>query len=401
MCRQVEPHCLSGRHAVTVQEPGCFWSPPACCGPRPPCRRGFRTGWPPITGSTPTSGLTAVDETGAHNGTLTGALDWVPGVEGNALQFRGGNGSPFVNTGAWQTTGPAGLSIALWTKWAGANSLYQGLIGQRDGTMYWWIEMSPDAAQLRFKSNTSPQSNLFLSTPHLVKDEWMHVAFSHDAAAKRGVVYLNGQEKLAGAWSLPTGNFATYRTGIGVVNCADGLGTFNGTIDEAMIFQRPLTAAEVKDAMDGFTDPTAAEPSPADGQSDVPTDVILAWMSNGHGRDTRRVSRDQRRRRHGCQCGRSSRRPVGPGLTDTTYEPATPLEYGKTYFWRIDEVNGAPTTRSSRARPGASRPNRSRIRSPASSPRPVPSPRAWARRRPSMAPGSAATCTPRRARTCG
>ena len=279
-----------------------------------------------------TSGLTAIDETGSHNGTLTGALAWVPGVEGNALQFKGGNGSPFVNTGAWQTTGADGFGVALWAKWAGANSLYQGLVSHRDGTMYWWIEIPGDGGQIRFKSNTNPQSILLAGTPHLVKDEWVHVAFSHDAAAKHGVAYLNGQEKVAGAWSLPTGNFVTYRTGIGVVNCADGLGTFNGTLDEVMIFQRPLTAAQVQDAMDGFDNPVATKPNPADGQSDVPTDVTLAWTSNGMAAT------------HDVYLGTSAEdlSPVAPGLTETAFQPAEPLEYGTTYFWRVDEVNGAP-----------------------------------------------------------
>ena len=68
-----------------------------------------------------TSGLTAVDETGAHDGTLTGALTWVPGKDGNALQFIGGNGSPFVNLGACKQTGqpawawpsgPGGMALA-------------------------------------------------------------------------------------------------------------------------------------------------------------------------------------------------------------------------------------------------------------------------------------------------
>jgi len=279
-----------------------------------------------------TSGLTAVDETGAHNGTLTGALTWVPGVEGNALQFKGGNGSPFVNTGAWQTTGTDGFGVALWAKWAGANSLYQGLVSHRDGTMYWWIEIPGDGSQIRFKSNTNPQSILLAGTPHLVKDEWVHVAFSHDAAAKRGVAYLNGVEKIAGAWSLPTGNFATYRTGIGVVNCADGLGTFNGAMDEVMIFQRPLTAAQVLDAMDGFDKPVATQPAPADGQTDVPADAALAWTSNGLSP------------MHDVYLGTSAEAltPVAQGLTETAYQSATPLEYGTTYFWRVDEVNGAP-----------------------------------------------------------
>jgi len=33
---------------------------------------------------------------------------------------------------------------------------------------------------------------------------------------------------------------------------------------------------------------------------------------------------------------------VSQGQTDTVYKPASPLEYGRTYYWRIDEVNSAP-----------------------------------------------------------
>ncbi len=120
-----------------------------------------------------TSGLSAVDETGAHEGTLTGQLAWVPGKDGNALQFVGGNGSPFVNLGAWQTNGPAGLGLALWVKWAGRTPL-SGSDQSAQGTMYWWTELSTDAGQLRFKSNTSPQSNLYLTSPHLIEVEWTH-----------------------------------------------------------------------------------------------------------------------------------------------------------------------------------------------------------------------------------
>ena len=96
-----------------------------------------------------TSGTTALDETGAHDGTLTGGLNWVEGKDGNGLQFRGGNGSPFVDLGAWQTDGPDGLSLSMWALWAGGNGLYQGLVSQREGTMYWWSEMPPDGSTVR------------------------------------------------------------------------------------------------------------------------------------------------------------------------------------------------------------------------------------------------------------
>jgi hypothetical protein len=33
---------------------------------------------------------------------------------------------------------------------------------------------------------------------------------------------------------------------------------------------------------------------------------------------------------------------VSQGQTATTYQPAAPLEYGQTYYWRVDEVNAPP-----------------------------------------------------------
>jgi len=84
------------------------------------------------------AGLTAADSIGEHDGELTGPLTWVEGRYGGALQFEGGNGSPFVDLGAWQTDGPEGLSLCFWAKWAGANDFYQGFLSQREDTMYWW-----------------------------------------------------------------------------------------------------------------------------------------------------------------------------------------------------------------------------------------------------------------------
>jgi regulation of enolase protein 1 (concanavalin A-like superfamily) len=287
------------------------------------------------------TGTTAHDETGAHDGELTGALPWVPGYEGSALEFSGGNGGPFVNLDAWQTDGPEGLGLALWVNWAGADDSYQGLVSQRDGTMYWWTELDPAGNQLRFKSNTSPQSNLFLTGAHLIVGEWVHAAFSHDAAASSGTVYLNGAEALAGNWSLPDGDFSNLRTGIGVVNTADGLGIFNGALDEIMIFASPFSAEDVKDIMEGLSEAKASRPSPADQETDVLRDGMLSWtpLAGAVQRDvyfgTRYEDVD----------AASTDNPLGvlvsPAQEANSYDPGR-LAFDQTYYWRVDEVNAAP-----------------------------------------------------------
>ena len=289
-----------------------------------------------------TAGTAALDETGVHDGTLTGALSWVAGKDGNGLQFRGGNGSPFVELGAWQTDGPAGLSLSVWANWAGGNGLYQGVVSQRDGTMYWWSEMPPDSSEVRFKSNTSPQSILTIASGTVVEGEWAHLAFSHDAVAGTGTVYFNGEEQTNGSWSLPAGDFSGLRSGIGVVNVADGLGTFNGVLDEVMIFNVPLSAEMIAGAMQGFSDPTASAPEPVSGADDIPRDVVLGWRPGAtaiahdvyFGTAFEDVSVADRANPLGVL--------ISEGQDANAYEPDSLLEFGQTYYWRVDEVNEGP-----------------------------------------------------------
>ena len=290
-----------------------------------------------------TAGLTAVDSVGDHDGTLTDSLSWVEGMVGGALEFEGGDGGPFVDLGAWQTDGPEGLSVCWWAKWAGTNGSYQGFLSQREGTMYWWTELSPSADQLRFKSNTTPQSNLFLTGEHLIEGEWVHLAFSHDAAENTGTIYLNGEESLSGNWDLPDGDFSNLKTGIGVVNTGDALGTFNGALDEVMIFQVPLSQDEVLSVMKGEGFPEPRSPDPSDGSLHQDTWVTLSWKAGDFA-----VT-------HDVYLGDNLDN-VNNGTSDTFrgnqdilfyiagfpgYAYPDGLVNGTTYYWRIDEVNDA------------------------------------------------------------
>ena len=291
------------------------------------------------------AGLIAADRVGNHEGSLTGPLAWVEGAYGGALQFQGGNGSPFVDLGAWQTDGPDGLSLCLWVKWDGTNGSYQGLLSQREGTMFWWTELNPTASELRFKSNTSPQSNLFLTGEHLPEGEWMHVAFSHDAAENIGTIYLNGEERLSGDWDLPAGDFSNLRSGIGVVNTADGLGTFNGALDEVMIFQVPLSQDEILAAMEGSGAgfPLAQSPNPSDGILHEDTWVNLSWRAGdfaiSHDVYIGDNFDDVDSGAEGTFVGNQEGMFIVVGFPGFPYPDG--LVPGTTYYWRIDEVNDA------------------------------------------------------------
>jgi hypothetical protein len=89
-------------------------------------------------------------------------------------------------------------------------------------------------------------------------------------------------------------------------------------------------------------DMKAKNPAPADGTDDVLIDTVLAWTPS-----KTTVQRDVYLGTTFADVNDASQANPGDvlvsqGQTATTYEPATPLEYGRTYYWRIDEVNGAP-----------------------------------------------------------
>ena len=79
----------------------------------------------------------------------------------------------------------------------------------------------------------------------------------------------------------------------------------------------------------------ATVPSPADGATDVARDAELSWSAGAHAAT------------HNVYVGESfddvdaATVPTAAGLNVASFEPGR-LELGKTYYWRVDEVNAAP-----------------------------------------------------------
>ena len=116
-------------------------------------------------------------------------------------------------------------------------------------------------------------------------------------------------------------------------------------IDEVAIYDRALSGDEILAAMAGMAGVVpelASAPNPADEAIDVNRDAGLGWapgeVAVTHDvylgtvlDDVNDASRDN---------------PMGvlvsQGQGATTYDPDGLLDLGQTYYWRIDEVNGAP-----------------------------------------------------------
>ena len=183
----------------------------------------------------------------------------------------------------------------------------------------------------------------------LARSQWYNVWIVADNAADTFDLYLSKAAAPAGAATLPT-TADLIKSGIPfTVPTTSPLA--------AMIFACPAasagTAAATRiyideiwwDGDQGLSKPVkASNPSPADLGSDVARDVILGWLPGpsaaAHdvyfGADPNVVANADR--------ANPASALVSKGQTVTTFDPAGPLGLGRTYYWRVDEVNAAPDT---------------------------------------------------------
>jgi regulation of enolase protein 1 (concanavalin A-like superfamily) len=274
-----------------------------------------------------------------HEGTLNNGVTWIsPGFIGNAAVRIDGNPGSRVAVGTWDPG--ERLTLAIWARWTGEQNKAPrtGLIGKRDDWsdvgIRWFSEvMTSGEVRMRNYTQTvsSPAGAL---TAHI--NEWAHVAITFDGATAR--IYLNGVQVGSGAFTL--GPLKTAAMGLGCKDGGSGSSTeiFSGDLDEARIYDRALSVADVKQLFEWTGLPGKAQgPQPADGEKDVARDIILSWTpgeftpaTNGHrvyfGENANDVSNG-----------------VGAVAQDAnTYTPPQRLDFGKTYYWRVDEVNKTP-----------------------------------------------------------
>jgi len=171
------------------------------------------------------------------------------------------------------------------------------------------------------------------------------------ANIRNGSTYLNGVKVDGTATVLPTA-FSTVSL-VTAGNVETSMLTRDRTyrsggikLGELVIYDRPLTDAERLSVeaylhTKWFVPGSSYDPLPQDGVADALRDVTLTWTAGQFAKthdvyfgtvfaDVNNASR-----------ANPNRTLVGQGQQDTTYEPAR-LEFGQTYYWRVDEVNAPP-----------------------------------------------------------
>jgi hypothetical protein len=192
------------------------------------------------------SGTTVADSSGqGNNGVIrhpTGA-DWTGGHPGTALACGGTNWLGTASSASYDriTT----LTMAAWVLWNGAPlTSAQTVIGRQTGTAFdnaFWLGLRDDIPRFVI-DNLSVEA---LSTP-MVIGRWTHLAGTFDGASL--VLYVDGREaaRISTTRTIPA---STSGVTVGAdLNGADpnvGDRFFRGRVDEALLYRRALSAAEI------------------------------------------------------------------------------------------------------------------------------------------------------------
>ncbi len=179
---------------------------------------------------------------GINHGTVFGSPAYVPGVNGQAMNFDAvGN----------YVTLPAGIlnvgdiTIATWVYWNGGSGVWQRVFDfGNNTTQYFFLSPSSPSGKLRFAITTgSYQNEQALETAAMPSNQWTHVAVTLQGGTT-GKLYVNGSLVASNSITLrpstinPTVNYLGKSQWPG-----DAL--LNGRLDDFQIYNRALSAFEI------------------------------------------------------------------------------------------------------------------------------------------------------------
>jgi len=307
-------------------------------------------GWSPTYADDPTlvgwwklddgAGTVAAESSGRSvEGTLFGDPAWdTEGLFGGCLLFDGTDDYIFID-GQFELPE---YTMAVWFRVDASGQrdiLSAYAVGVQHGIL---LELQADGTLRflhRFPLGTGGGNNIY-TTATYDDGVWYHAAFmkSTDEIA----LYINGEEvdRMADTSVFDPGD--SFGLAVGVLDDERGAARlFQGAMDDVRVHNRALTQAEIEGIMRGAGYDTATDPVPAHESTDVPRDVVLGWKANeaavAHDVYVGTVFEDVN------AADRADPRGVlvSENQTATTFDLGV-LEYGETYYWRIDEVNGPP-----------------------------------------------------------
>ena len=198
-----------------------------------------------------TSGSKARDSWGGGYGTLlnfAASPTWTNDTPGEAssgaLWFDGAN--DYVNTGNKLTSVSNALTTEVWIKyWGVPDPVSVYLTKWESDPTRWYHRINPGSTALAYAklANTVILNSADFTTPSVVPpDTWLHMVF---VASRNGTAYwyVNGEEEA----SVSVKDLPFYNTADLLIGAYNGGGLpINAVIDDVRIYDRALTAEEVK-----------------------------------------------------------------------------------------------------------------------------------------------------------
>ena len=180
----------------------------------------------------------------------------IPGVIGGAMEFHGkgvsGGGGDYINCGSDATMSVSGpISIAIWLRPGAVDPEAKGtetapLAKALNPDWSWQLRYGWNSSKpfMGFQFQATGGSVWVYVNQNLTRDEWCHVAGTYDGATLK--CYLNGTETDSKSMSGFAGGSCPLLIG------SDGWGCdWIGGIDDVRIYDRALTAEEIRNAMRG------------------------------------------------------------------------------------------------------------------------------------------------------
>jgi hypothetical protein len=281
-------------------------------------------------------GTTVADSSGAgHDGFFVNSTpEWVPGVYGTALEFDGTDKVEIPDHADFHLTNA--MSVALWMQPGAEQASSAKLFIKQKSGQYPYALQYDESGQGLFA--TVYASTRYDTAPHIpdFPGEWAHMCFTYGGNII--ILYKDGEEV---ARVNTSGQLQQNNLSLSIGCRLDYDQNFNGIIDDVRLFNRELSSEEVQQVMVDAPADVVTNPSPADGATDVPREAVLSWAPV------------EASTRHDIYFGADAQAVANADTSDTTdiyrgrvitgsYSPAETLEFGETYYWRVDEVGAPP-----------------------------------------------------------
>ena len=182
-----------------------------------------------------------------HDGTLENGAGFGPGQNGQAFQFNGVNQYVSVPQSTAWGFGTGSFTIGLWANFNAINpgspgSLPNVFIGADDGPglVNKWVFFYDSSGNLEFHINGP--SEVFLSSPSTFVPTLG--AWNYYAVTRSGdtfTFYVNGISLGTATSSVPVPTVTAPLT----IGEAEGLGYFNGSLDQIQIYNQALSASQI------------------------------------------------------------------------------------------------------------------------------------------------------------